>query len=114
MDRYSRIVGEHFHNPRNVGKLVDADAEGFAGYQRAGPFMRFTAIEKEGAILQILYQTYGCAPAIAVGSLLSEQVKGRPVSEARGWTVERLLEALGGLPSDKEHCARLGIEALHQ
>jgi nitrogen fixation NifU-like protein len=36
------------------------------------------------------------------------------VREALGITQEKILEALGGLPPDHEHCALLAANTLHQ
>lgn len=112
MGSYSQTIRVHFNDPKNVGCLENPDLEGFAGGRRAGPFLRFTARLQNGRIEEIQFQTFGCAPAIAAGSFLTEAVRGKTVAEAKEWTVPKLLEALGGLPDDKLHCATLAIEAL--
>ncbi len=112
MGAYSKVVWEHFHEPKNVGRLENPDAEGFAGGRRAGPFMRFTARLNGNVVGEIKFQTYGCAPAIAAGSFLSEAIRGKTIDEARTWDLKGLLEGLGGLPEDKRHCAELAMAAL--
>ena len=74
--------------------------------------MALTACLKDGRFADMRFRTFGCAPAIAAGSLLTEALKHTEIDRAKEWTVERLLEALGGLPEDKVHCAQLAIEAL--
>jgi len=111
---YSQTVRVHFNEPRNVGRVEPPDAEGFAGGRRSGPFMCFTARVREGVLEEVRFQTFGCAPAIAAGSLLTEMVTGKTLTEAAAWDVLRLVEALGGLPDDKRHCAELAIEALRK
>ncbi len=112
MGAYSKIVWEHFNEPRNVGQVVDADLEGHAGGRRGGPFMHFSARVRTEIIEEIRFQTYGCAPAIAAGSVLTAALKGKALQDAWFWDEEKLLEELGGLPDDKRHCARLAIDAL--
>lgn len=112
MSTYSTTVWFHFREPKNVGRLENPDGEGFAGGRRAGPFMSFTARLKGDVLEEVRFQTYGCAPAIAAGSYLSEEIRGKGVQDAAQWDVPRLLEALGGLPDDKLHCATLAIAAL--
>lgn len=66
-----------------------------------------------GEILdEVRFETYGCVPAIAAASFLSEAVRGRTLEDASRWTVESLVAALGGLPGNKRHCAELALEAL--
>ena len=109
---YSEIVMDHFQNPRNVGKPGEFNARGVSGNPDAGPFMvLYLDIEGEG-IRGAAFQTYGCGPAIAAGSLLTEMVKGRSVAEARSITSHVLLDRLGGLPLGKTHCADLAVSAL--
>jgi NifU-like protein involved in Fe-S cluster formation len=112
MGIYSETVWLHFNNPRNVGCLEAPCVEGFAGGERSGPFTRFTARLRGEVIEEVRFQTYGCAPAIAACSLLSEAVCGKTLTAAQEWDVPKLLTALGGLPEDKRHCAELAIEAL--
>jgi NifU-like protein involved in Fe-S cluster formation len=112
MSTYSQAVWQNFHEPKNVGRLENPDGEGFAGRRRAGPFFRLTARLEGDRLSEVRFQTYGCAPAIAAGSVLSEAIRGKTLGEAGTWNLERLLAALGGLPDDKMHCAELAMEAL--
>jgi nitrogen fixation NifU-like protein len=58
------------------------------------------------------YHTVGCGPTIASGSMLTELIAGRTISECRALTVENLIDALDGVPADKLHCPALAIGAL--
>jgi nitrogen fixation NifU-like protein len=111
---YSDTILAHFNDPRNVGRVEPPDAEGFAGGRRSGPFVCLTARVRDGVLEEVRFQTFGCAPAIAAGSLLTELITGKTLTEAAAWDVSRLVEALGGLPDDKLHCAELAIEALRE
>ena len=44
--------------------------------------------------------------------MLTELITGRTVAECRELTVEKLIEALDGVPPDKLHCPGLAIAAL--
>jgi len=109
---YSVQVQEHFANPRNCGELAEADGEGCAGRPGRGNYMIIQARVEGGRVAALGFRTYGCPPAIAAGSCITEMALGRPVAEALGITRAELLEALGGLPLGREHCAALAIEAL--
>jgi NifU-like protein involved in Fe-S cluster formation len=59
------------------------------------------------------YLAYGCPPTLVCGSVLTELITGKPVDEARKLTRADLLNAIGGLPSRKQHAAALAIETLN-
>jgi nitrogen fixation protein NifU and related proteins len=67
---------------------------------------------EESRIFAAKYQTVGCGPTIACGSMLSELVLGRSIEECRELTAEDLIEALDGVPPDELHCPALAIGAL--
>jgi nitrogen fixation NifU-like protein len=41
-------------------------------------------------------------------------VVGRPVSAARTLTAKEVIESLGGLPEEDEHCAHLAAETVRE
>jgi NifU-like protein involved in Fe-S cluster formation len=103
---------EHFLHPRNVGRMEDADRVGQGGSEERPPFIVMYFRLRGGVVAEVRYQTFGCGALIASGSLLTEMVADRPVEECLKLTPEDLAQALGGLPQEKEHCARLAIEAM--
>ena len=111
---YSLQVQEHFANPRNCGELADADGQGCAGQPGRGNYMIIWARLDGERVAALGFKTYGCPPAIAAGSVVTEMALGKPIAEALSISREELLEALGGLPLGREHCAALAIEALTQ
>jgi nitrogen fixation NifU-like protein len=111
MGIYSDAVMEHFRHPRNVGCLDPCDARGVAGTPGRGPFMLFTVRLSGGCVSEVRYQTFGCGPAIAAGSAMTELVVGRHLDATRGISREVLLGVLGGLPEGKLYCADLAVDA---
>jgi len=109
---YSEKVIEHFRNPRNVGVINDADGVGEVGNPVCGDMMTFYIKVKDGIITDIKFKTFGCGAAIAVSSMISELVKGKNVDEALSISSKAVVEALGGLQSNKIHCSNLGAVAL--
>lgn len=110
---YSEKVMEHFQNPRNVGKIEDADGIGQVGNPVCGDMMTFYIKVKDNRIVDVKFQTFGCGAAIAVSSMVSEMAKGKTLEEALQITNEKVAEELGGLPKNKLHCSNLGADALH-
>ncbi len=109
---YSQTVIEHFRNPRNVGALPCPDLVGTVGRPGEGQYVVLHLNVRDGVVPQAAFRTFGCGPAIAACSLLTEWVTGRRVEEARALTPEQLIDLLGGLPEGKLYCAGLAVEAL--
>ena len=65
-------------------------------------------------IEDIKWETYGCAAAISVSSMLSEMVKGKTIDESLKIKSEDIMKGLGDLPPVKVHCSLLGVEALQE
>jgi len=112
MAKYSEILTEHVMSPRNSGVLEDPDLTGHAGTPGRGAFMVLFLKLEGDRIAAAKYQTYGCGPTIASGSMLTEMIIGRTIAGCRQLTVEDLIQALDGVPPDKLHCPALAIGAL--
>ena len=109
---YSEKVMDHFQNPRNVGKMDDADGVGEVGNAKCGDIMKIYLKIKDGMIEDVKFNTFGCASAIATSSMATELIKGKPVDEALALTNQAVVEALDGLPAVKIHCSVLAEEAI--
>jgi nitrogen fixation NifU-like protein len=109
---YSPAVIDHFTNPRNIGYIEDATVAVQYGEPSCGDcLLVFLKIDND-IVQQMKYKVLGCAAAIATASITSEMATGRTVSEALEMTKEQVVEALGGLPPDKQHCSNLAVGAL--
>jgi nitrogen fixation NifU-like protein len=112
---YSEKVIDHYENPRNVGKMDDADLNvgtGMVGAPACGDVMRMQIkVSDAGVIEDAKFKTYGCGSAIASSSLLTEWVKGRTLDEATAIKNSDIAEELG-LPPVKIHCSVLAEDAI--
>ncbi len=112
MALYSDKVMDHFQNPRNVGKLDDADGIGEIGNAKCGDIMRMYIKVDNGIITDCKFNTFGCGSAIATSSMATELIKGKPIEEALQLSNKAVVEALDGLPAHKIHCSVLAEEAV--
>jgi nitrogen fixation NifU-like protein len=109
---YSEKVMDHFMNPRNVGKMDDADGVGEVGNAKCGDIMKVYIKVEDGILTDVKFNTFGCASAIATSSMATEMIKGKPIDEALKLTNKAVAEALDGLPPVKMHCSVLAEEAI--
>ena len=114
MALYSDKVMDHFQNPRNVGKMDDADGIGEVGNAKCGDIMRmYIKVDHDTqTITDVKFNTFGCGSAIATSSMATELSKGKSISEALTLSNKAVVEALDGLPAQKIHCSVLAEEAV--
>jgi nitrogen fixation NifU-like protein len=109
---YSEKVMDHFHNPRNLGKMDDADGIGEVGNAKCGDIMKMYIKVKDGIIEDVKFNTFGCGSAIASSSMATEMIKGKSIDDALELSNKAVVEALDGLPTHKIHCSVLAEEAV--
>lgn len=109
---FTEIVMDHFQNPRNVGFMEGADAEGKCGEASCGDFLTIFIKVKDNKIFDISFLVFGCVAAIASSSMTTVLAKGKSLEDALMITDKDIAYALGGLPHRKMHCSVLGATAL--
>ncbi len=114
---YSKILIDHFRNPRNMGRMEDPDGVGKVGNPACGDVMyiyiKVGKNEKGEEIIEdIKFETFGCAAAIGTSSMVTELAKGKTLEEAEKISKDDVAEAVGGLPPIKMHCSLLASDGL--
>jgi len=110
---YSEKVIDRWLNPRNRGKIRDAD--GFAKIKGpCGDTMQISFKVKDYQISKIRFMTDGCASSMASGSMATELAQGKKLEEAAKISEQMILEALDGLPEESVHCALLASNTLKE
>jgi len=107
----SPAVIDHAQAPRNRGPLATFD-----GHARitgpCGDTMEFWVLVRDGTVKKASFVTDGCGPSLAAGSLATCLAQGKRLEEATAIGQREILEALGGLPAEVEHCALLAANTL--
>jgi len=111
---YNEKVIEVFSNPKNVGKIDNADGVGTVGNATCGDIMKIYLKIENNIIVDAKFQTFGCAAAIATSSTATEMIIGKTIDEAERLTNADVVENLGGLPAQKMHCSVLAEEAIRE
>jgi nitrogen fixation NifU-like protein len=108
---YSETVIDHAIHPRNLGDMQNID--GFARVTGScGDTMEVWLKVRNNTITDIAFMTDGCVTSIASGSIMTEMAKSRDISVALRICAQDVLEALGGLPEESQHCALLAANTL--
>ncbi len=69
---------------------------------------------EDDRIIEATYDTDGCFPSIISGKAAAQLARGRTVEDAYQLEKNDILDALGGLPDESQHCAQLAAEALKE
>jgi nitrogen fixation NifU-like protein len=110
---YSATVLDHLVNPRNPGIMENPD-----GHARitgpCGDTMEFFLRVREDRIAQVSFMTDGCGTTLVSASMAVELATGRTIPGAAAITQQLILEQLGGLPEESQHCALLAANTLKE
>ena len=111
LDGFSAVVRDHAMNPRNHGPLKKFD-----GYSRitgpCGDTMEFWLMVRNDKVGQVSFLTDGCGSSLACGSMATTLAEGKRIGDVAALRQHDILNALGGLPPEHEHCALLAANTL--
>ena len=103
---------DHANAPRNNGPLKT-----FSGHARitgpCGDTMDFWVLVLKGKVERCSFITDGCSHSLACGSMATCLAQGKTLAEAGAIGRQDILDALGDLPDEGEHCALLSANTLH-
>ncbi len=108
---YSETLLDHFRNPRRVGTLDPPAVTVRVENPVCGDIMTLSALVAEGAVRDVRYQVRGCTASIAAGSALTDLLMGLGTQELGSVDAAAVEAALGGLPNESKHAARLASDA---
>jgi len=110
-DQVSELFIGHVRKPRNLGFLENPSGRGTAVGQ-CGDSMDVALRVDDGIITDIRVAPHGCIYTVACASAMSELARGRELDRALELDPQEVVAALGGLPEDHLHCARLAVNTL--
>jgi nitrogen fixation NifU-like protein len=109
----SEKVVDYGTHPRNCGTMDKPD-----GYAKiigpCGDTMEMYLKIQNDKVVDIAYTTYGCITSHAAGSAATVMAKGKPVRECIKINQSSILDHLGGMPEDSQHCALLAANTFHK
>ena len=112
-DLYRDQILDHYRHPHNAGTIENADISYEDSNPLCGDRVRIDIKLDGDRIADIKFSGRGCAISQASASMLTDMVKGQPLSVVREITGQDMLDELGVQVSPaRVKCALLGLKVL--
>lgn len=114
-DLYRDYILEHYRRPHNFGVIEDATTSHEGANPLCGDRITLQLRLADGTIAGVGFTGRGCAISQASASLLTDEIKGKPVRDAAAMTSQDVLDLLGiEISPARLKCALLSLETLQQ
>ena len=113
-DIYREIILDHYRNPRNKGKLPDADISTHDSNPLCGDEIDIHMKVQGGKIMDVKFEGRGCAISQASASMLTEMVIDKPLTNVKDIDKTVILENIGltNLGPARIKCALLALKVM--
>jgi nitrogen fixation protein NifU and related proteins len=112
-DLYRDYILEHYRRPHNFGVLDNATATQEGANPLCGDRITLQLRVTGDQIAAVGFTGRGCAISQASASLLTDEIKGKPVETAAGLKANDVLDLLGiEISPARMKCALLSLETL--
>ena len=111
---YHERMIDLYEHPLNVGKLENPDFSYEDDNPLCGDVVRIdVCLDEEKRVSEVAWSGDGCVVCLASASLITEEIKGMPLSEVKSFSKERLLALIGvKLNKVRIKCATLALSVL--
>jgi nitrogen fixation NifU-like protein len=115
-DLYRDEILEHYREPHNFGTLEAPDASHEGHNPLCGDrITMMLTIDSAGKIGEVAFSGRGCAISQASASMLTDEIKGRPLAEVEQMTNQDILDLLGiEISPARLKCALLSLDTLQR
>ena len=110
----SNWLSDHFSSPRNVGRVEGPSGVGKAGNSACGDELELSVRVESGRVAEARFLAKGCSALIATASLVTEELVGASLPQARALDPARVVISAGGLPERGQHAVAVVGRALAQ
>jgi nitrogen fixation NifU-like protein len=112
-DFYQQNILDHARHPRNSGGLSRATVSREEMNPLCGDKLQIDLQIDNGVITDVGFTGRGCAISQAAASMLTEEIKGKSVTEVRALSKDDVLDLLGiPIGYSRLKCALLGLKAV--
>ena len=96
----------HLMEPRNYGKLEDANGVGVALDEKTKEYVIFYTLFDGNMIKKAMYATNGCQDTVVIGSMFTDMISNNDLNYAND-AIRRMNEKLGTMSDQQQVCADL-------
>lgn len=115
MDIYSENIMDHYKEPRNYGRMENANASFKDSNPFCGDNINVQLVIENNKIIDLRYECEGCAISKASSSIISEKIKGMNIKEVLRLNKDFVLDSLGiQLNPTRLKCALLSLRAVQK
>ena len=115
MDIYREEFMEIYKNPMNEGKLDNPSVVEHGVNEACGDEMDLYLKIDKGIVVDASFKAKSCSVGIVSSAILTDEIKGKKVSEVRAFSKEDLLKLIGvNLTTSRIKCATLPLETLQK
>ena len=112
-DLYRDYILEHYRRPHNFGVLESPTASFEGSNPLCGDRITMQLTVEDGVVTDVGFTGRGCAISQASASLLTDEIKGRPVAEVAAMTPDDVLDLLGiEISPARLKCALLSLDTV--
>jgi nitrogen fixation NifU-like protein len=113
-DLYRDEILEHYREPHNFGTLDAPDAVHEGNNPLCGDrITMMLALSDEGTVTDVAFSGRGCAISQASASLLTDEIKGRPLADVEAMRNQDILDMLGiEISPARLKCAMLSLDTM--
>ena len=112
-DLYRDYILEHYRRPHNFGVIEGATASFEGSNPLCGDRITLQVRVRDGKLETVGFTGRGCAISQASASLLTDEIKGKPLTDVAAFRADELLDLLGvEISPARLKCAMLSHETL--
>ena len=112
-DLYRDYILEHYRRPHNFGVIDDPTASFEGSNPLCGDRITMQLGIENGVVERVGFTGRGCAISQASASLLTDEIKGKPIDEVAAIRADDLLDLLGiDISPARLKCAMLSHDSL--
>ena len=112
---YRENIIDHYKNPHNHGTIENADVKFTENNPLCGVVVTVTLKLNDRKVEDIKFIGQGCAISRAAISMLSDEIKGKPIEEVKKVSREDVVDMLGiEIGPVRTKCAVLGLVAVKE
>lgn len=113
MNERQQILLDHYHDPRNFGKLSEATNKARAENLSCGDEIEVYLQIENGIIKKMTFEGEGCSIAISTASLWTEKLIGMTIDQVLKLDHNDTLDLIGmPLTPSRLKCAMLSLNAI--